>query len=181
MNPGSPSRHSSEAKEEDSPLQQSVFTSNQPMTDAYPEDITSEAEEETDDQAAKGISNEEENVGGAEEEGTEQGEGIAAEEEQILANLHGYWVKCHVKDVHVRALENEGLVAPQAESQWQTDHKSLVPAPNPTEILMLKSHVERGLSMTPSHFFNNLLKFYGLQLHHIAPNSLVSIAGYAAL
>jgi hypothetical protein len=46
---------------------------------------------------------------------------------------------------------------------------------------MLKSHVERGLSMPPSHFFSNLLKFYGLQLHHIAPNSLVSVAGYAAL
>jgi hypothetical protein len=46
---------------------------------------------------------------------------------------------------------------------------------------MLKSHVERGLSMPPSHFFSNLLKFYGLQLHHIAPNSLVSVAGYTAL
>jgi hypothetical protein len=46
---------------------------------------------------------------------------------------------------------------------------------------MLKSHVERGLSMPPSHFFSNLLKYYRLQLHHIAPNSLVSVAGYAAL
>jgi hypothetical protein len=46
---------------------------------------------------------------------------------------------------------------------------------------MLKSHLERGLSMPPSHFFSNLLKFYGLQLNHIAPNSLVSVAGYAAL
>jgi hypothetical protein len=46
---------------------------------------------------------------------------------------------------------------------------------------MLKSHVERGLSMPPSHFFANLLKYYGLQLHHIAPNSLVSMVGYAAL
>jgi hypothetical protein len=46
---------------------------------------------------------------------------------------------------------------------------------------MLKSHVERGLSMPPSLFFTNLLKFYGLQLHHISPNSLVSVAGYAAL
>jgi hypothetical protein len=46
---------------------------------------------------------------------------------------------------------------------------------------MLKSHVERGLSMPPSHFFSNLLKFYGLQLHNIAPNSLVSVAGYATL
>jgi hypothetical protein len=46
---------------------------------------------------------------------------------------------------------------------------------------MFKSHVERGFSMPPSHFFTNLPKYYGLQLHHIAPNSLVSVAGYAAL
>jgi hypothetical protein len=46
---------------------------------------------------------------------------------------------------------------------------------------MLKFHVERGLSMPPSLFFTNLLKFYGLQLHHISPNSLVSVAGYTAL
>jgi hypothetical protein len=72
-------------------------------------------------------------------------------------------------------------MALRAESRWRTDHKALVLAPNSTEILMLKSHVERGLSMPPSHFISNLLKFYGLQLHHIAPNSLVSVAGYAAL
>jgi hypothetical protein len=72
-------------------------------------------------------------------------------------------------------------MAPQGESYWRTDHKALVPAPNSTEIVMLKSHVERGLSMPPSSFFTNLLKFYGLQLHRIAPNSLVSVAGYAAL
>jgi hypothetical protein len=57
----------------------------------------------------------------------------------------------------------------------------LVLAPNSTEIVMLKSHVERGLSMPPSSFFMNLLKCYGLQLHHIAPNSLVSVAGNSAL
>jgi hypothetical protein len=46
---------------------------------------------------------------------------------------------------------------------------------------MLKSHVERGLSMPTYHFFTNLLKYYGLQLHHIAPNSPVFVPGYAAL
>jgi hypothetical protein len=46
---------------------------------------------------------------------------------------------------------------------------------------MLKFHVERGLSMPPSLSFTNLLKFYGPQLHHISPNSLVSVAGYTAL
>jgi hypothetical protein len=78
-------------------------------------------------------------------------------------------------------LEDEGFVAPQAESGWRTDFKAPVPAPNSSKVVMLKSHVERGLSMPPSSFFTSLLKFYGLQLHHIAPNSLVSIAGYAAL
>jgi hypothetical protein len=149
--------------------------------DSYPEDITSEAEEEVVGQAAERVADEEENDGGAEEEDVEQDGGIRAEEEQIPVNLHGYWVKCHIKDAHVQDLEDEGTVAPWVESQWRTNHKALVPAPNPTEILMLKSHVERGHSMPPSHFFSNLLKFYGLQLHHIAPNSLVSVAGYAAL
>jgi hypothetical protein len=78
-------------------------------------------------------------------------------------------------------MEGEGTVAPQAESSWRTDFKAPVPLPNPSEIVMLKSHVERGLSMPPSLFFTNLLKFYGLQLHHISPNNLVSVAGYAAL
>jgi hypothetical protein len=179
MNPGSPSRHSSDAEEEDSPLQQSAYTSHPPMVDSYLEDITSEAEEKVAGQAAEEPAEEEGNDGGAKEE--EQDGGIRAEEEQIPMNLHGYWVKCHIKDAHVQALEDVGTVAPRAESHWQTDHKALVPAPNSTDILMLKSHVERGLSMPPSHFYRNLLKYYGLQLHHIAPNNLVSIAGYAAL
>jgi hypothetical protein len=57
------------------------------------------------------IADKEENDGGAEEEDTEQGGGIEAEEEQISVNLHGYWLKCHVKDAHVWALENECIVA----------------------------------------------------------------------
>jgi hypothetical protein len=148
------------------------------MADSYPEDITSEAEEEMAGTTAEEAADKEAD-GEAEEE--EQEDGAEAEEEQIPQNLHGYWAKCHVKDAHIQVLENEGTVAPQAESHWRTDFKAPVPAPNSTEIVMLKSHVERGLSMLPSSFFTNLLKFYGLQLHHITPNSLVSVAGYAAL
>jgi hypothetical protein len=124
MNPGSPSRHSSNAEEEDSPLHQSGFTSHPPMADSYLEDITSEAEEQVAGQAADGVADEEENNGGAKEEEVEQDGGIRAEEEQIPMNLHGYWVKCHIKDAHVQALEDKGTVAPRAESQWHTDHKA---------------------------------------------------------
>jgi hypothetical protein len=71
MNPRSPYHHPSDAKEEDSPLQQTAFTSHHPMVDSYSEDITSEAEEEVVEQATEGIADEEENDGGAKEEGTE--------------------------------------------------------------------------------------------------------------
>jgi hypothetical protein len=147
------------------------------MADLYPEDIMSEAEEEMAGTNAEDPADKEAD-GEAEEE---QEEGAEDEEEQIPQNLHGYWQKSHVKDTDVQALEGEGIVAPQAESGWRTDFKAPVPVPNPSEIVMLKSHMERGLSMPPSLFFTNLLKFYGLQLHHISPNSLVSVAGYAAL
>jgi hypothetical protein len=174
MNPKSPSPHHSEAEEEDSLLQQSAQGAHPAMADLDPEDIMSKAEEEmagtnTDDPADK------EAEGEAEEEGAED------EEEQIPQNLYGYWQKSHVKDSDVQAMEGEGTVAPQAESRWRTNLKAPVPIPNPSEIMMLKSHMDRGLSMPPSLFFTNLLKFYGLQLHHISPNSLASVAGYAAL
>jgi hypothetical protein len=142
-----------------------------------PKDVTSDAEKEM-----AGANVEETTDRGADDEAKEEEEQEAkAEKEQIPQNLHGYWQKSHVRDAHVQALEDEGFVALQAESRWRTDFKAPMPAPNSSEIVMLKSHVERGLSMPPSSFFTNLLKFYGLQLHHIAPNSLVSVAGYAAL
>jgi hypothetical protein len=81
MNRRSPSRHSSDAEEEDSPLQQSAYTSHPPMVDSYREDVTSEAKEEVAGQAAEEAAEQEGNDGGAEEE--EQDGGIRAEEEQI--------------------------------------------------------------------------------------------------
>jgi hypothetical protein len=136
MNSGSPSRYHSDAEEEDSPLQQSVQGEHPGMADLDPEDNISEAEEEMagtnlDDLAVDGE---------AEEEGAED------EEEQIPQNLHGYWQKSSVKDSDVQTMEGEGTVAPQAESGWQTDFKAPVPVPNPSEIVILKSHVERGAS-----------------------------------
>jgi hypothetical protein len=106
MDPESPtSRHPTDADEEDSPLPQSSFTSSQPMADSYPEDFSSEAEEDAKDQAADEMVDEEELDGGGEAGEAEQGGGIEAKEaEKIPANLHGYWVKCHVKDAHVQLI-----------------------------------------------------------------------------
>jgi hypothetical protein len=78
MNPGSPSRYPSEAEEEDSPLQQSAQDAHPSMADSYPEDITSEAEEEMAGMATEEAADKEVD-GEAEEE--EQDDGAGAKEE----------------------------------------------------------------------------------------------------
>jgi hypothetical protein len=54
-------------------------------------------------------------------------------------------------------------------------------APLEKEVVMLKSHVDHGLSLPPSRFFTGMLAYYKLQLHHNPPNSFTIIAGFVAL
>jgi hypothetical protein len=56
-----------------------------------------------------------------------------------------------------------------------------MPAPRKREIVMLKSHIDRGLSLSPSYFLKSMLHHYELQIHHIAPNSMTIIPGFVAL
>jgi hypothetical protein len=56
-----------------------------------------------------------------------------------------------------------------------------MPVPRKREIVMLKSHVDRGLRLPPSYFLKTMLCHYELQLHHIAPNNITIIAGFVAL
>jgi hypothetical protein len=61
------------------------------------------------------------------------------------------------------------------------DPGAIIPAPSDGEVVMLKSHIDRGLSLPPSYFLKGILWHYRLQLHHIAPNSFTAIAGFIAL
>jgi hypothetical protein len=78
-------------------------------------------------------------------------------------------------------MEQEGLVAAKEISKWQVEPKAAMPAPQRKEIVMLKSHIDRGLSLPPSYFLKSMICHYELQLHHIAPNNITIIAGFVAL
>jgi hypothetical protein len=56
-----------------------------------------------------------------------------------------------------------------------------MPAPLEKEVVMLKSHVDHGLSLPPSFFLESMLFHYKLQLHHIAPNIFTIIEGFMAM
>jgi hypothetical protein len=102
-------------------------------------------------------------------------------ESAILETSGGSWDPCNLDEEVLSSLEQEGLIAAKEISKWRVDPNTAVPAPSKKEIVMLKSHIDRGLSLPPSYFLKSMLRHYRLQLHHIAPNSFTIIAGFVAL
>jgi hypothetical protein len=93
----------------------------------------------------------------------------------------GNWESCNVTKEVLSSLEQEGRIAPKEISKWRVDPSASVPAPSNEEVVMLKSHIDRGFSLPPSYFLKGVLRHYRLQLHHLAPNSSTAIAGFIAL
>jgi hypothetical protein len=93
----------------------------------------------------------------------------------------GDWEPCNLDKGILSSLEREGRVAAKEISRWRVDPGAIMPAPSKGEIVMLKSHMDRGLSLPPSYFLKGILRHFRLQLHHIAPNSFTAIAGFVAL
>jgi hypothetical protein len=102
-------------------------------------------------------------------------------ESTIPETLGGSWDPCNLDEGNLSSLELEGWIAAKEISRWQVDPGAAMPAPSDGEIVMLKSHIDRGFSLPPSYFLKGILRHYRLQLHHIAPNSFTIIAGFVAL
>ena len=66
--------------------------------------------------------------------------------------------------------ESEGL------SEGETE-----PHPREGECVLLATHVDRGFSLPPHPFFQGFLNFFGAQLHHFNPNSIVYLAAYVSM
>jgi hypothetical protein len=102
-------------------------------------------------------------------------------ESAIPETSGGSWDPSNLDEEVLSSLEQEGLIAAKEISKWQVEPNVATLAPSKKEIVMLKSHIDRGLSLPPSYFLKSILCHYRLQLHHIAPNSFTIIAEFVAL
>jgi hypothetical protein len=93
----------------------------------------------------------------------------------------GSWDPCNLDKGTLSSLEQEGRIVAKEILRWRVDSGAAMPAPSDEEIVMLKSHIDRGFSLPPYYFLKGVLWHYRLQLHHIAPNSFTIIAGFVAL
>jgi hypothetical protein len=102
-------------------------------------------------------------------------------ESAMPETLGGTWDPCNLDEGIISSLELEGRIAAKEISRWRVDPGAAMPTPSDGEIVMLKSHINRGFSLPPPYFLKGVLRHYRLQLHHIAPNSSTIIAGFVVL
>jgi hypothetical protein len=93
----------------------------------------------------------------------------------------GDWDPCTMNEEILSFLEQEGRIAAKEISRWRVEPGASMLAPLEEEVVILKSHIDRGLSLPPSYFLKGVLRHYRLQLHHIALNSFTALAGFVVL
>jgi hypothetical protein len=73
-------------------------------------------------------------------------------------------------------LVSEGLLQEKSLVNWRSSFLELLLMENVDEIISFYHFSERGLALPSCSFFRGLLYFYGLELHHLNPNSIFHIA-----
>jgi hypothetical protein len=87
----------------------------------------------------------------------------------------GEWTysKCSRHDLD--RLVSEGLLQDKNLVNWRPSFREPFPMKNVDEIVTFYHFVERGLALPSCSFFHGLLYYYGLELHHLNPNSICHI------
>ena len=97
-------------------------------------------------------------------------------EEGTVANMPTGWRKSKMSESLVRELESMGLLQEQGVSQWRAGEGEDYPMEGTLETIMFRNFVERGLTLPVSEFFYRLLQFWGIQLHHLTPQSILHLS-----
>jgi hypothetical protein len=86
------------------------------------------------------------------------------------------WTYSKCSNNNLLNLVSEGLLQGKNLVNWRPSFRQLLPMENVDEIISFYHFSERGLALPTCSFFRGLLYFYGLELHHLNPNSICHIA-----
>jgi hypothetical protein len=90
--------------------------------------------------------------------------------------LSGEWTYSKCSNNELLNLVSEGLLQEKSLVNWRPCFCELLPMENVDEIISFYHFFEQGLALPSCSFFRDLLYFYGLELHHLNPNSICYIA-----
>jgi hypothetical protein len=88
----------------------------------------------------------------------------------------GEWTYSKCSNNELLNLVSEGLLQEKNLVNWRPSFRQLLPMENVDKIISFYHFSERGLALPTCFFFRGLFYFYGLELHHLNPNSICHIA-----
>ena len=97
-------------------------------------------------------------------------------EEEAVANLSTGWRKSKMSESAVQELENLGLLQTQGVIQWHVGEGENYHMEGTLETVVFRDFMEHGLALPVSEFFYALLQFWGIQLHHLTPQSILHLS-----
>ena len=68
------------------------------------------------------------------------------------------------------------LLQSQAVIQWRVGEGEDYPFEGTLETVLFRDFVERGFAVPVSEFFHALFHFWGIQLHHLTPQSILHLS-----
>ena len=103
--------------------------------------------------------------------------------------LKGDWASCSISRLRLNRLAVQGYLpasdlASTRPGLTSSDGQALAenhPTPHGEERVCFVPFLLRGLGFPIHPFLRGLLEFYGIQLHHLTPNSILHISGFVAL
>ena len=97
------------------------------------------------------------------------------------ATIADGWRKSKLSESEISSLVSRRLLHPRAFVQWHSAEGHARPFEKVAEVVMFKAFVERGLAIPVCDFLRGLLFFWGVQLHHLTPDSILHIAIFVHL
>ena len=94
--------------------------------------------------------------------------------------VHG-WKSSKCSDSHLFGLVEEHLLQPRKEIHWRRSEGESFTHKGVDESVVFHPHVLRGLGFPVSDFFRGLLHHWGIQVHHLTPNSILHISIFVHL
>jgi len=97
------------------------------------------------------------------------------------ATMADGWKKSKLSEAAVSSLVSRHLLQSKTLIQWQSAESHGRPFEKTSEIVLFKAFVERGLAIPACNFLRGLLFFWGVQLHHLSPDSILHVAIFVQL
>ena len=81
----------------------------------------------------------------------------------------------------LQAMVRDGVLPEKNVVGWRAAAGEAFPTPDTEEIVVFESFFYRGFGVPSSEFFRGLLRYYGIEIIHLNPNSILHISAFVEL